>query len=84
MTAEGADVASHPESVSWITGALNDNVSPLANSQGNHVCLVWLNWDKVVRNDRHGVVVDGELLKTFGAAVDESQPMRFPRLELKF
>lgn len=84
MAAKGADVASHPESVRWIAGALDDDVGSLAHSQCDHIGFVGLDWNKIIRDDSHDVIVDGELLNAFGTAVDESQPVLLSGLEPEF
>ena len=59
------------------------NVCALANTESDHVGIVWLHRDEIVRNDSHGVVVDAEALDTLGSGVNQPKTMGLPLSELK-
>ena len=54
------------------------NVCALANTESDHVGIVWLHRDEVVRNDSHGVIVDAETLDAFGSGINQPETMGLP------
>lgn len=74
----------HPHKVAGLSGGLNNNIGPLTNTKSDKVGLVWLDFDEVVGDDGHLVVVDAELLDTLGTGVDEAEEVLLARLEAEF
>lgn len=56
----------------------------LAYSEAHDFSLIRLNGHKVICNDSHRVLINAELLDTFGPSVDQSQPVLVSRRELEF
>ena len=69
------DIGAHEDCRGRRQGRLDKDVRPLANTESDHVGIVWLDRDEVVRNNGHGVIVDAEALDTFGAGVDQPETM---------
>lgn len=67
----GADIRSHPVSRVRLSNPVNNNIAPLADSESNNICGVWLDWHEIVRNNGEIVTVNCEALNTFGATVDQ-------------
>ena len=76
-------MSAYPVSIASVTCSSDKDVSSLADSERHVVGLVGDDRHKVVGDDRHGVIVDGEPLKSFGARVDQTQPVGFASRELE-
>ena len=83
MTAQFADVTSHPDGIIGFSGGLDKDVSALANSKSDDFSPVGLDGNKIVCNNRHGMDIDAELLKAFSSSIDKAQSVSLPGVELE-
>lgn len=77
------ELGTHPESVAWLADGFHDDISTLADGNGDYICCVRLDGDKVDGDDLQLMAVDAELLDTFSTSVDKTQKMLLSRLELE-
>ena len=85
MCCKGArgDGGPHPDRGVCRAVSRHEDVNSLANAKGDNIGLVGFDRHEVVRDDRHGVLVNGEMLQAFCTCVDETKAMGLAFCELK-
>lgn len=82
--ADSAEVGAHPVGTCRLAGSFYQDIGALTDAENHHLGLVRDHGDEVVGNDRHGVAVDGEELRAFGAGVDKAKVMHLSGLKAEF
>ena len=85
LCCEGArgDGGPHPDRGVFRAVSRHEDVNSLANAKGDNVGLVRFDGHEVVCDDRHGVLVNGEMLQAFCTCIYEAEAMGFAFCELK-
>jgi len=73
----------HVDGLLRVVLALDEDISSLAYAHLHEIGLVRLDGHEIVRDDGHGVAVDGEEEQGLGGVVDESETVRLACLELE-
>lgn len=81
LSVRAGDVGADPECLPSLLRLLavfrlDEDVGTLAHAERHHLGVVRFDGRKVVRDDGHCVLVDGETLRGLGARVYEAQPVR--------
>ena len=71
-TGERSKTGSHPIGISGLADSFDNNIGTLANAEGDHVGLIWLNRNEVDRHHSQLVAIQAELLDSFGTGVNEA------------
>lgn len=79
--ADSIDVRPHPRRIRIAAVGVHEYITPLADSECDHVCLVGHNRNKVIGNDGHLMAVDRESHQRLGACVDQPEAIRLALLE---
>ena len=74
----------HPVGRVRCAGSRHDNITTLTHAESDHVGCVWHDGHKIVGNNCHIVAIDGKILNTFSASVDEPKSVCLAGLKLEF
>lgn len=77
------EIRTHPEGRVGCPSSLYKDISALTNTESDHVGVVWHDRHKIVGEDCHVVVINGETLDAFSAAVDEPESVRLAGLKFE-